>query len=392
MSADELPLMAPPPPGAGPIEPRRRSRSPILVGCVGAAIALLALLLILIVSLFVWLRSPGTLVDGGRLADADTVLYAEFNVRPDDASVRAFLAKALEQSALRSARDGGGAPNPLELAFGGSTPEKITRSLPVAIIVTRRESPPGTVAPAVMTISAPNVGKRMGLAFRVMSLFLRWSGKGQVGAHGATTVVRFGEEGARGGGPGNEPGWAAMMGTTFLFSKSREDLEHAIDLIDAEDRAGPPEGILAERPDDALMFVSAKGGYAESVARLLETGTPEFASTLHPMLEDAGPVTITGRLESSDLLSGTIRVAAGSPGEEEQDEYAGKVTAVLPSGELTLSLTAIPRRAGERHAWEMRVEGLETVALRSLDLLDLEEGRRESLPSVTVEPERKRGE
>ena len=88
------------------------------------------------------------------------------------------------------------------------------------------------------------------------------------------------------------------------------------------------------------------------------------------MVQDSGPITIWANLETADVLSGEIHIAAGSVEEDEADEYSGRVTSVLPGGNLTFELEAIPKRLGERHAWRIRVTGLADVALGTFEILE----------------------
>lgn len=382
-----------PPAGPEPIEPGRPRRNRLLMGCLVAAGIVVVLILVSIFSFVTWIRQPGPVLDPALLVDRDTVLYAEVHLRPGDEAVRDFMLKAVEQTRALVEQERQEAPEAFPWIFGGSregpTAEDIEKNLPVVVIVTRQETGPGTVSRALMAVNVPRLGNRLRFVAWLMTLVMGWADEGgTVLEHRDEKIVSFQE--------GEERLQASVVGSSLLLSKETERIRWAIDRIkdagSGEAAGGLPPEIMASRPDSGLLFISARGGYAGQVVGLVRRGAPEFASVLDPMMEGAGPVTIRAHMATPDVLEGEIRVAAGSPGEEPQAEYAGTVTAVLPSGELTMSLESIPRGPGERHAWRMRVTGLGEVAFRSLEILDADERRPESVPEITVEPEKDPGE
>ncbi len=353
------------PPGSEPNEPRRSRGSRVLLGCAGFAIGAVIVILIVVAAFMAWMKTPGLPLEGRRLVDPGTVLYAELNVRPGDPVALELLGKVLgARSRERAMEKQEEIPGPLRWAFGraagGSSAPDLGKILPLIVMVTRQEGAEGVPSAALLALSFPKLGNRMRMVGWIVSLIAGWGGGDRdisAQAYRDEKLLTIDADG--------EKYWASFVGSDFLLARTETPLKWAIDRIKEPTPEGGAE-LLAARPEEALLYLGAREGYAGSVIDLFRRASPEFATVLGPLVEGAGAIRLWARLETPDLLSGEMRVAAGSPDEEEADEYAGSVTAVVRGGEITLALEPLPKEPGERHAWRVRVSGLEKVGIEAL--------------------------
>jgi hypothetical protein len=358
------------PAGAEPIEPRRFRGNKLLVGCAGVAIALVIIAIAAGIAFMSWIRTPGVPLEGRLLVDRDTALYAEVHVRAEDQAVKEFLSRALSKESQEAITDDAEMPEPLRWVFGGSpreaTLEDLEKALPLIVMFTRQEAGEGVGAPGLLSVSFPRFGNRLRMVSWFISFILGWSeGEDRIQSYRDESLLEIDADGFR--------YWVSIVGSNFLMSRVDAPIKWGIDRIKDSETATDASGgssLLNARPDDALLYMSTRPGFGNNAVRLVERGTPEFASILRPLVQDAGGFTLWAGLETPDLLVGEIHVAAGSPEEDEADEYSGTFTSVLPAGQLTMSLEPLPKRSGERHAWRVRISGLEAVALRTFEFLE----------------------
>ncbi len=409
--------------GPEPIEPRRSRGSRVLVGCAGAAIGAVIVIIICVAAFVAWIRSPGVPLQGNRLVDRDTVLYAELNVSPGDAVAMELVSKAVGAQTREQAGDAQEVPAPLRWALGRASGKPLTsdlaKTLPVIVMITRQDAGPGSRPPALLAVSFPKLGNRVRMAGWIASFVAGWSDdeggfKGEKYKDETILAIRDDDDGGRSGEArgssgygygssderddgtaesGDEGGrdaadeesfgtvFVSIVGSDFLLARGADPLKRAIDRIktpEPQAASTDPPAVLAGRPEDALLYVAAREGHAAWAIDLLRRASPEFASLLEPLTERAGAFALWARLETPDVLAGEMRIGAGSPGEDEADEYAGSVTSVVGGEEIAFALEPLPRGPGVRHAWRLRVSGLEKAGIRALEHLEEREDEREN--------------
>ncbi len=351
---------------AAPAAPRYRG---LLVGCLGA-IAIVVVLVVAGALLFrAWIHTPGLLLQGSRLVDGSTALYAEVQLRKEDQRTRDLFRAVIEaqQRQQREQLNRPEVPGPVRTILGfipQRTPGErdIDKVLPVTLVMTRQEGTAGTDEPFLFAVSMPNAGNALRLVDKGMSFMVgRAKAKARHEQHGGEEMFYM---------PGKPAGmWASIVGTDVLFSRNEGQLASAIDRLGragsgAADRSASE--IFAARPADAILFMTSKAGHSGALADALETVLPAFGGAVRRLANDAGAVTLWGRLASADTVEGEMRIREkpGSAPATDLTELAATFTVPLAAGDVTVGLAPTAKEPGERAAFRFKLDGI-GVAVRS---------------------------
>jgi hypothetical protein len=119
--------------------------------------------------------------------------------------------------------------------------------------------------------------------------------------------------------------------------------------------------------------MNTRAGHVDEVIQMIGGAIPAFGDALGRVAGDAQALTLFATLVSSDVLEGEIRIRGGEAATGDTD-HQGSVTAPLPEGEMTLSVTPAPAPPGGGRAWVVRVTGIASAAKSGVLALDRAEG------------------
>jgi hypothetical protein len=366
---------AQPPPSSAPIEPPRFRGRSFLRGCVGVVIALVIVSAIAIGSCVFWIRQPGELIETGSLLDADTALYAELHLRPDDPGILKFFNEMVEeqqrtqQEVARSEE----MPPVLRTIFG-SLPQRqadakeLEKILPVVVVATRQASEFTESSPFFFAVSLPKIGNRLRFADMFGSFMGKWLDPDlelQVEYYEDETIYVLDVEGRH--------FYLAVKGSDILVGQDQVQMHETIDRLSGPvERLSPSmEALLERRPEDAALFIAGRDSLAESAVDLISTVMPGFESAIKPLAEGSGGMVLWARIKTTDLVEGELRIIKG-PGEigEPRDDYEGTISQETEDGVVSLNLTQIEPASDERHAWKIEITGVTYAAREGVRRLD----------------------
>jgi hypothetical protein len=281
----------------------------ILLGCVVLVAAVILGIILTSVLFVAWLKSPGDLLEGSRLVDADTGLYLDVTLHEDDPAAR-DLVRALvrTQRQLPADLDLENAPPWVGWIFPAIdraaqqevTDEEIDKVLPLAAVVTTQRSAGDE---PLLVVNCPPTGQALRFVDWTLSLAARWGDEVEKRRHRETNIYHLGSD---------VPAWIAIVENNALLSPEPETVGAGIDRLsrppDARG-ASPLLTMISSVPEDASLRLAAAPGQTAVLLGMVERFAPALAEGLRSRLRDADATTGWARLESSDRLVGFITVA-----------------------------------------------------------------------------------
>jgi len=281
----------------------------ILVGCLVLVAAVIGSIVLTSVLFVAWLRSPGDLLEGSRLVDADTGFYLDVTLHEDDPAAR-DLVRAL----MRSQRQ-----LPADLDLDDAPPwvgwilpaldraareevkdEEIDKVLPLAAVVTTQRSAGGE---PLLVVNCPPTGQALRFVDWALAMAARWGDEVEKRRHREKNIYHLGSD---------VPAWIAVVENNALIAPEADTVGAGIDRLsrppDARG-ASPLLAMLSSVPEDASMRLAAAPGQTEVLLGLVERFAPALAHGLRSRLRDTDATTGWAHLESSDRLVGFITVA-----------------------------------------------------------------------------------
>jgi hypothetical protein len=338
-----------------------------LFGCL-AVFGVLVLILILAGTFFVsWIRTPGPPLEGARIVDDGTAVYAEVRLRKEDPGAREYVRAFMTASRHPVIPADANLPGPVGMILGNipqrdASDREVDRALPL-VIAARREASPEGGTPALYAVSFAGAGNTMRLAHTLFAWVLTRSSKVHKETQGDDDLFRMEAK----TNSGDVELWLSFIDTDVLFSRDEQAVRQG---IDAMRRPSPSAAaIMADRSDDASLFIAAKPGYAGAAADAIDLAAPGIAGFLRDIAKSGAGVTLTGTLRSADLLEGELRLreADGGTGKEIPD-FSGKMTLTMGSAPLDLAFESIPPPPGVKKAWKIRITGLQEAMRHKIDL------------------------
>jgi hypothetical protein len=355
---------------AAPIEPPRFRGRKLLFGCLISAVVVVGVIILVIAAFVGWVRTPGVPMEPARLFSAETVFYAELQLRSEDPGVREFIKEVISEQQELERQQRSQVPAPMRSILEGldrrDVPDaEFERILPIIVAVTQEGSQFHAESPFLFALSLPRMGNRLRLADMVMSFFAGWAAEDsdlRLVEHGDEVIYQF--------DPDRDPLWICMVGSDVLVSRDEEALKAGIDRLTgaaaARARTELPS-FLDPRPEESMLFVGARSGHGPAAVDLVSSGVPPFGEALAPIVEKGGDVRMWAGFTSSDVLEGEIH---GSNADSSAEGIGGTVTAPLSEGEVTLSVEPLPVQPAGALAWHVKVTGITWLLRHGVFLLE----------------------
>lgn len=336
-----------------------------LLGCLLASGAAIFLFVAVAIVFVTWVRAPAPPLEGTRLLDRSTAIYAELRLRSQDPGAREFARSFLTamRQAQESAESTNGFRSVVRRIVGSAgrrevSEKEIERVLPVVVAVRREEGQEGRAGPAAYAASFAQAGNRVRVADWFFS-FAAWRGrKVKAESHAGMNVYTIAVARA--------PMWVCFPGTDVLLSR---DLDAAKSEIDAYIRAassgadGSAHPFLRTRPAEANLFIASKPGYAGQVAETLEPFAPSTAALVRKVVRGPEGMRFWAAMRSADRLEGELRLLSPETkvSAEVERNIAGEITVPVGVETVRMALEPMAAAAGETHAWKIRITGLEKI-------------------------------
>ncbi|HKQ62493.1 MAG TPA: hypothetical protein VJS92_14475 [Candidatus Polarisedimenticolaceae bacterium] len=282
------------------------------LGCAGLAVVVIAV----VVTFFVWLARPGELLDPGRLLGAESVGFAEWNLRLEDPGTARF-AQAFLSRGRRVQRDTGSAvlpPGALEplIQLGSAQDErKLSKLFPLRLAWTLRAGREAGADEQLVSLSAAGLGNRL----RLMDWMLDWIfSRNRSGEVRVVEVAgeKLYEIRLRGGGQA----CFFIRGTDVLVTTDVDTARSAVERLTRPEPA-PREATALDRlfagiPDRPLRaaLINPGGELSRTWRRLAGAPAPDAAATL---LAELSGATLAGSLDGEDF-TGQLELLAPDAG------------------------------------------------------------------------------
>jgi hypothetical protein len=334
-------------------------------------LVLVAVVLAARAAFLAWLRSPAPELDGARLVDAGTALYAELHLREGDAAALEFLRGLAAHDDTTGAHDRIAELLARVAPHLSSREQEFDEALPLTLVWTRQEVRPGVAGPMLLAVGMPKAGntpRLLGIAFSIGAW--KQSGERQSARHRDVLMhtVSF-KIGAL-----ETSYWSAVVGSHILLSRDPDAVRSGIDrLLDGAGAGSRPAlELLAARPADAAVYIAGRPGHAVAVAEALAEVSPELARAFWPALERADGAFLWAGLAAGDLARGELHVrpapAADAPGAGPEPRL------LIPLSTGAVAATIAPAGSA-RDAWSFEVEGLGALVLQALRAAGVEPRR-----------------
>jgi hypothetical protein len=351
----------------------------ILVGCLVAVAALILTFILAVVFAVSWVKSPSPDLDGQRLVDAGTRVYAELRLREEDQAVRQLLRTfvatrnqaGLDQFKAADIQDVPPfvrkfLPMFQKLGAGEVQDKDLDKILPVAAFLTFAGSHADGARP-LLAINFPASGHVLSLLDWFMARAARNDGELEVVTHGEEAIYNVREKSL---------GWFCIVKTDVLWSPEKPALLTGIENLARTERPPSPPALvslLAAAPDDTAFRLAAVGDGAAELPGLLSPWIPGLADLLRDKLAGARSISGWGRLESADRLTGVLFVSA----DQETGEAIGggsRYTLEFHDGALRFTLADAGVESDGRRRWEFALEGVEELIRTGARNLDNDNG------------------
>jgi hypothetical protein len=338
----------------------------IFVGCLVSVGVIILAVILTVVFIVSWLNSPGPELDGQRLVDANTRIYAELRLEEEDQTVRDLLrlfTTTRNQAGMEalSSFDAERMPSflrntiPMFQNLGNHEvrEEDLDKVLPVHVYLTES----GTTGPQISPLLAiyfPGSGHYL----RLVDWFLRRT----AGGNSDLTVTELGNEHLF-SLEKEVPGWAAIVGTDILYSPEQSVVAKGIgNLQRVQVPPSPPAlvRLFADSPaDSALRFTALEQG-AEALPDLISSLAPGLADLLSRQLQGATSVSGWARFESVERLTGVLLISAPLTSEN-QPAPDTRFTLELLGGTLRFTLSAAGGQGTGTSRWNFALDGVDEL-------------------------------
>ncbi|HZE88815.1 MAG TPA: hypothetical protein VE404_04660 [Verrucomicrobiae bacterium] len=334
-----------------------------LFGCLGC-FGGIVVLVVVVLSLFVhWVKTPGIPLEGSRLYDAATAVYAEVHLRSEDPGAREFVRVFLNAARNPPIPDNAKVPVPMTMILGNlprreATDAELDKILPLVLVMRRQAGPGGEAAAPMLGLSLSPAGNSLRI-LHAMFNFIAWRGKKiEKEVRGDQDIFRVNAESR-----GQEvPVWVSFVGTDALLARDGDAVRAGVDTLAAAP-AGAPSPLAALRPEQACIFLVAKPGYAGAALDTIAELLPGVADTLRPVVKGGSGLTVWGTLKSADILEGEVHLTGAAPGTvPAAADLSGKATLMIGPTPLDVSFEPLVAGAAPSPGWKLRVAGLEAAA------------------------------
>ncbi len=340
----------------------------ILVGCL-AAVGAMILAVILSVFFFVtWIKSPSPELDGNRLVEPDTLIYAEVRLREEDQAVRQLLRTfvatrnqaGLEQFQSAEFQQ---IPSfvrqflPMFQNMGGGTvkDEDLDKLLPVAGFLTSSLHDESGLSP-LLAVSFPASGHVLSLLDWILRRTAGNDSDLQQQQHGEESLYKLKK---------TDTGWFSIVETDVLFALDQSALLGGIEtLARTQPPPSPPAlvSLLAGAPEDTALRLAAVGEGAANLPDLISPWVPGLADLFRERLAGAGSIVGWARLESEERLAGVLFVTPIEPAGPE-DTGLSRYTLEFLDGSMSFVLADGGLQPDGRRRWDFTLEGVEALVV-----------------------------